>query len=293
MTQHFAFIGILGQTNVGKSTLINRLIGQKVSIISPKVQTTRTRVRGVLTEGETQLVLVDTPGIFKPKRRLDRAMLDATWSASEDADKLVVVIDGTKGLMETDLEIIQKAGQKITLIVNKVDLVKKDKMLPLLEKINTLKQIIQVFCVSAQTGEGIKELKEYLIQLAPPAPWMFPEDELTDLPDRLFCAEITREKLFLYLRQELPYQLTVEPVSFKTNKDSIRIEQNIIVSKEAQKSIVLGAHGSMIKKIGESARKEMTRQLGQKVHLFLFVKVRPNWIEDVNQYKPWGLNFNA
>ena len=293
MTQHFAFIGILGQTNVGKSTLINRLIGQKVSIISPKVQTTRTRVRGVLTEGETQLVLVDTPGIFKPKRRLDRAMLDATWSASEDADKLVVVIDGTKGLMETDLEIIQKAGQKITLIVNKVDLVKKDKMLPLLEKINTLKQIIQVFCVSAQTGEGIKELKEYLIQLAPPAPWMFPEDELTDLPDRLFCAEITREKLFLYLRQELPYQLTVEPVSFKTNKDSIRIEQNIIVSKEAQKSIVLGAHGSMIKKIGESARKEMTRQLGKKVHLFLFVKVRPNWIEDVNQYKPWGLNFNA
>lgn len=293
MTQHFAFIGILGQTNVGKSTLINRLIGQKVSIISPKVQTTRTRVRGVLTEGETQLVLVDTPGIFKPKRRLDRAMLDATWSASEDADKLVIVIDGTKGLMETDLEIIQKAEQKITLIINKVDLVKKDKMLPLLEKINTLKQILQVFCVSAQTGEGIKELKEYLIQLAPPAPWMFPEDELTDLPDRLFCAEITREKLFLYLRQELPYQLTVEPVSFKTNKDSIRIEQNIIVSKEAQKSIVLGAHGSMIKKIGESARKEMTRQLGQKVHLFLFVKVRPNWIDDVNQYKPWGLNFNA
>lgn len=293
MTQHFAFIGILGQTNVGKSTLINRLIGQKVSIISPKVQTTRTRVRGVLTEGETQLVLVDTPGIFKPKRRLDRAMLDATWSASEDADKLVIVIDGTKGLMETDLEIIQKADQKITLIINKVDLVKKDKMLPLLEKINTLKQILQVFCVSAQTGEGIKELKEYLIQLAPPAPWMFPEDELTDLPDRLFCAEITREKLFLYLRQELPYQLTVEPVSFKTNKDSIRIEQNIIVSKEAQKSIVLGAHGSMIKKIGESARKEMTRQLGQKVHLFLFVKVRPNWIDDVSQYKPWGLNFNA
>lgn len=293
MTQHFAFIGILGQTNVGKSTLINRLIGQKVSIISPKVQTTRTRVRGVLTEGETQLVLVDTPGIFKPKRRLDRAMLDATWSASEDADKLVIVIDGTKGLVETDLEIIQKAEQKITLIINKVDLVKKDKMLPLLEKINTLKQILQVFCVSAQTGEGIKELKEYLIQLAPPAPWMFPEDELTDLPDRLFCAEITREKLFLYLRQELPYQLTVEPVSFKTNKDSIRIEQNIIVSKEAQKSIVLGAHGSMIKKIGESARKEMTRQLGQKVHLFLFVKVRPNWIDDVNQYKPWGLNFNA
>lgn len=293
MTQHFAFIGILGQTNVGKSTLINRLIGQKVSIISPKVQTTRTRVRGVLTEGETQLVLVDTPGIFKPKRRLDRAMLDATWSASEDADKLVIVIDGTKGLVETDLEIIQKAEQKITLIINKVDLVKKDKMLPLLEKINTLKQVLQVFCVSAQTGEGIKELKEYLIQLAPPAPWMFPEDELTDLPDRLFCAEITREKLFLYLRQELPYQLTVEPVSFKTNKDSIRIEQNIIVSKEAQKSIVLGAHGSMIKKIGESARKEMTRQLGQKVHLFLFVKVRPNWIDDVSQYKPWGLNFNA
>ena len=223
MTQHFAFIGILGQTNVGKSTLINRLIGQKVSIISPKVQTTRTRVRGVLTEGETQLVLVDTPGIFKPKRRLDRAMLDATWSASEDADKLVIVIDGTKGLMETDLEIIQKAEKKITLIINKVDLVKKDKMLPLLEKINTLKQILQVFCVSAQTGEGIKELKEYLIQLAPPAPWMFPEDELTDLPDRLFCAEITREKLFLYLRQELPYQLTVEPVSFKTNKEFVLI----------------------------------------------------------------------
>ncbi len=293
MSQHFGFIAILGQTNVGKSTLINRLIGQKVSIISPKVQTTRTRVRGVLTEGETQLVLVDTPGIFKPKRRLDRAMLDVAWTESEEADKITLVIDGTKGLTETDLNIITKLGTKITLIINKVDLVKKDQMLPLLEKINDLKEVNQVFCVSAQTGEGIKELKEYLIKLAPEADWMFPEDELTDVPDRLFCAEITREKLFLYLRQELPYQLTVEPVSFKETNNSIRIEQNIIVAKDAHKSIVLGAKGSMIKKIGESARKEITKQLGKKVNLFLFVKVRENWGEDINQYKTWGLNFNA
>lgn len=293
MTKHFAFVAILGQTNVGKSTLINRLLGQKVSIISPKVQTTRTRVRGVLSEGETQLVLVDTPGIFKPKRRLDRAMIDAAWTESEEADKVLMVIDAHQGLTDTDIEIIKKAGKNITLALNKVDLVKKDKMLPLLEKINSIKEINQVFCVSAQTGEGVKELKEYLLKLAPKADWMFPEDELTDVPDRLFCAEITREKLFLFLRQELPYQLTVEPVAFKELNQSIRIEQNIIVSKEAHKSIILGAKGSMIKKIGESARKEMTKQLGKKVNLFLFVKVRENWQDDVNQYKPWGLNFNA
>ncbi len=290
---HFSFVAILGQTNVGKSTLINRLIGQKVSIISPKVQTTRTRVRGILTEGETQLVLVDTPGIFRPKRRLDRAMLEAAWTESEEADQLMMVIDASKGLTEVDSEILNKMTHPIILVVNKIDLVKQDKILPLLTHINTFKQIQQVFCVSAHTGDGILPLKQHLLKSAPKGEWMFPENELTDLPDRLFCAEITREKLFLYLRQELPYQLTVEPMSFKETSKSIRIEQNIIVAKAAHKSIILGAKGSMIKKIGQSARQEMTKQLNKPVSLFLFVKVRENWGDDIHQYTPWGLNFNA
>lgn len=293
MTTKFAFVAIIGKTNVGKSTLINRLIGQKVSIVSPKVQTTRSRVRGILTQNETQLVLVDTPGIFKPQRRLDRAMLDCAWTESTDADLQMVVMDAKKGLTETDIEILKKINTSVILVFNKIDLVKKDDLVKKLAVLNDLKNIQSVFTVSAQTGDGVKELKEYLLENAPKGPWMFADEELTDLPDKLFCAEITREKLFLYLREELPYQLTVEPVLFKESPQSIRIEQNIIVSRTAHKSIILGSGGKMIKKIGESARLEMTKQLGKKVNLFLFVKVRQDWLDDINQYQQWGLNFNA
>lgn len=293
MTTKFAFVAIIGKTNVGKSTLINRLIGEKISIVSPKVQTTRSRVRGILTENETQLVLVDTPGIFKPQRRLDRAMLDCAWTESADSDLQMMVMDAKKGLTETDISILQKIKESVILVFNKIDLVQKDELIKKLTALNDIKNIKTVFCISAQTGEGVKELKEYLLENAPNGPWMFSDEELTDLPDKLFCAEITREKLFLYLREELPYQLTVEPVSFKEQKQSIRIEQNIIVSRTAHKSIILGAGGKMIKKIGEAARMEMTRQLGKKVNLFLFVKVRQDWVDDVNQYQQWGLNFNA
>lgn len=293
MTTKFAFVAIIGQTNVGKSTLINRLIGEKVSIVSPKVQTTRSRVRGILTENKTQLVLVDTPGIFKPQRRLDRAMIDCAWTESNDSDMQMMVVDAHKGITEKDIQILKKINRPVIFVLNKTDLIKKDMLAKQLTELNQHSNISAVFCVSAQTGENIKELKDYLISQAPNGTWMFSNEELTDLPDKLFCAEITREKLFLYLRQELPYQLTVEPVSFKEQTQSIRIEQNIIVSREAHKSIILGKNGQMIKKIGQAARIEMTKQLGKKVNLFLFVKVRENWAEDIHQYQPWGLDFNA
>lgn len=293
MTTKFAFVAIIGQTNVGKSTLINRLIGEKISIVSPKVQTTRSRVRGILTEGETQLVLVDTPGIFKPQRRLDRAMIDCAWTESNDSDIQMMVVDAHKGITEIDNQILKKINHQTIFVLNKTDLVKKDMLAKQLSELNQYPNISAVFCVSAQTGENIKELKHYLLSHAPKGNWMFSDEELTDLPDKLFCAEITREKLFLYLRQELPYQLTVEPVLFKEQSQSIRIEQNIIVSREAHKSIILGKNGQMIKKIGQAARLEMSKQLGKKVNLFLFIKVRENWGEDIHQYQPWGLNFNA
>ncbi len=293
MTHKFAFVAIIGQTNVGKSTLINRLVGQKISIVSPKVQTTRSRVRGVLTEKETQLVLVDTPGIFTPHRRLDRAMIDCAWTESEDADLQMLVVDAKKGLTEQDSQILKKINKPVIFVLNKVDLVQKNTLIAQLENLNQYKNITSVFCISATTGENVKELKDYLLDHAPNGHWLFSDDELTDLPDRLFCAEITREKLFLYLRQELPYQLAVEPVLFKEQSQSIRIEQNIIVSRLAHKSIILGKNGQMIKKIGQAARLEMTKQLGKKVNLFLFVKVRENWDDDIQQYNPWGLNFNV
>ncbi len=293
MATKFAFVSIIGQTNVGKSSIINRLVGEKVSIVSPKVQTTRSRVRGILTENDTQLVLVDTPGIFKPQRRLDRAMIDCAWTELNDADMQLMVADAHKGITQEDIRILKKINQPVIFVLNKVDLVKKDIIAKQLSELNQFPNISAVFCISAQTGENTKELKDYLLTHAPTGNWLFSDQELTDLPDKLFCAEITREKLFLYLRQELPYQLTVEPISFKEQKESIRIEQNIIVSREAHKSIILGKNGQMIKKIGQTARVEMSKQLGKKVNLFLFVKVRENWGEDIHQYQPWGLNFNA
>ena len=295
-SKHFAFVAILGASNAGKSTLVNRLVGQKVSIVSPKVQTTRSRIRALINKGDTQLALTDTPGIFAPHRRLDRAMVASAWTEADESDKCLLVLDAKKGLTDEEDKIIQKLQKSklsFVIAVNKIDAVKPEKLMALLEKLNALKGIESVFCISALNGENIQELKEYLLKSAPSGEWMFPEGVVSDLPESLFCAEITREKLFMYLRQELPYQLTVETTTFKRGKNGLTVEQNIIVSKTAHRPIILGNKGSMIKKIGEAARKEMMRQMGCPVRLFLFVQVKENWAEDKTRFQTWGLDFNV
>lgn len=294
--QHFAFVAILGAPNAGKSTLMNKILGDKISIVSPKVQTTRSRIRGIFIQGNTQLVLVDTPGIFKPSRRLDRAMVASAWTEADDADKRLVLIDATKGIDKNTEQIIKtltQNKQKAILVVNKIDLVKPEKLMPLAKTLGSMPVWQEIFYISAKTGKNIRDLIEYLIKTTPKTPWLFPDSEITDMPDRLFAAEVTREKLFMNLQDELPYHLTVETVAFKEQTNSIRIEQNIIVERVAHRMIILGKNGSMIKKIGELSRKELSKLLGKKVNLFLFVKVKENWEEDPHQYTPWGLDFNA
>lgn len=294
--QHFGFVAILGAPNVGKSTLINRLIGAKVSIVSPKVQTTRSRIRGIFVEGNTQLVLVDTPGIFKPERRLDRAMVASAWTEAEEADTRLLVVDATKGVDKNTQSIIKnlmKQHQKSALVINKIDLLAHEKLLPLIAELNTLGVFTETFLISAATGENIEELKKFLIDRAPQSPWMFPEDQISDLPNRLFAAEVTREKLFMYLQQELPYMLAVQTTAWKETDKAIRLEQTITVERTGQKAIILGKNGAMIKKVGEASRQELTHLLGKSVHLFLFVKVKANWGDDPSQYTDWGLDFNA
>ena len=294
--QHFAFVAILGAPNAGKSTLMNKILGDKISIVSPKVQTTRSRIRGIFIQDNTQLVLVDTPGIFKPSRRLDRAMVASAWTEADDADKRLVLIDATKGIDKNTEQIIKtltQNKQKAILVVNKIDLVKPEKLMPLAKTLGSMPVWQEIFYISAKTGKNIRDLIEYLIKTTPKTPWLFPDSEITDMPDRLFAAEVTREKLFMNLQDELPYHLTVETVAFKEQANSIRIEQNIIVERVAHRMIILGKNGSMIKKIGELSRKELSKLLGKKVNLFLFVKVKENWEEDPHLYTPWGLDFNA
>ena len=294
--QHFAFVAVLGAPNAGKSTLVNRLIGAKISIVSPKVQTTRSRIRGIFVEGDTQLILVDTPGIFKPGRRLDRAMVASAWTEAEDSDLRLLLVDAVKGIDKNTQSIIsnlQNNKQRCILVINKIDAVSKDKLLPLIASLNKANIFSDTFLISAETGENVDELKNYLIAKAPKGMWMFPDDQLTDLPNRLFAAEITREKLFMALQQELPYSVAVQTTSFKEQKSGIRIEQTIYVEREGQKSIVLGKNGQMIKKVGERARYELSKLFEMPVHLFLFVKVKENWVDDQSQYSDWGLDFNA
>ena len=294
--QKCAFVAILGAPNAGKSTLLNHIIGSKISIVSPKVQTTRGKVRGIFIKNNTQLILVDTAGIFKPSRRLDRAMVAGAWTESDDADMRLVLVDAKKGVdANTNLifKNLEKAQKKAVLVINKIDQVKPEKLAVLAEEIGKMPLWHAVFYVSAKTGVGVAELMDYLCQKAAKSPWLFAPDEMTDMPDRLFAAEVTREKLFMNLQNELPYHLTVETTSYKEMDKSIRIEQNIIVERAAHRMIILGRGGQMIKKIGQQSRLELTKQLGKKVNLFLFVKVRENWLDDPNQYKPWGLDFNA
>ena len=297
MTQkHFAFVSILGAPNAGKSTLVNQMMGTKISIVSPKVQTTRARIRAVLVEKKTQLVLVDTPGIFTPRRRLDRAMVADAWNQAGEADICVLLIDAAKGVtaeVEKIIKALKEKKQRVILVLNKIDVVAKEKLLPLIARLNMPEIFSETFMISAKTGKNVAELKAALLALAPKGLWMFPEDQLTDLPNRMFAAEITREKLFYFLQKELPYFVAVDTVAWKETAAAIRIEQVILVERVSQRSIVLGKDGAMIKKIGTSARLELQKILGKKINLFLFVKVKENWSDDPGQYAAWGLDFNA
>lgn len=291
------FVALIGAPNAGKSTITNNFVGSKVSIVSPKVQTTRTLVKGIGIFENTQIVFLDTPGIFKPKRRLDRAMVASAWSGVGDADITVLVVDAKRGFDDETQSIVAKLNKNKTeavLVLNKVDLVQKEKLLELSAKINAASKFKETFMVSALTGQHIEDFYKYLADNLPVSPWFYPEEQISDMPLKLLVAEIVREKLFLFLRQELPYALTVEPELWERREDgSVRAEMTIYVERDSQKVIVLGKGGSMIKRIGQSARREIEELLEERVHLFLFVKVRENWIDDPARYSDWGLNFNA
>jgi len=290
-------VSILGAPNAGKSTLVNRLVGAKVSIVSPKVQTTRIRVRGVALIDETQIVYVDTPGIFAPKRRLDRAMVDAAWSGASDADAIVLLVDAARGI-DTDTrriaEGLKERGAAAILVLNKVDAVKREALLALSEELNSLAGFDATFMVSALNGSGVEDLERHLVSRMPSGPWLFPEDEISDLPQRLLAAEITREKAYLRLHQELPYALSVETESWQDFDDgSVRIEQSITVERDSQKGIVVGKGGQMIKRIRAEAQQELAELLDRPVHLFVRVRVRENWADNPGHYREWGLRFDA
>lgn len=291
------FVALLGAPNAGKSTLLNRLVGAKVSIVTPKVQTTRTRVLGIAIRDDVQLVFVDTPGIFEPRRRLDRAMVAAAWAGAADADIVVLLIDAQKGVTGDARRIVDglvKAGRKAILALNKIDLVKREKLLALTATLNESGIFTDIFMISAATGDGVGDLADTLAARLPEGPWLYPEDQLSDMAERQLAAEITREKLFLQLRQELPYALTVETEEWQDKPDgSVRIAQIVYVERGSQKSIVLGKGGQMIKTVGAAAREELEGMLGCRVHLFLFVKVREKWGDDPERYRDWGLDFNA
>jgi GTP-binding protein Era len=289
------FVALIGAPNSGKSTLINALVGAKVSIVTHKAQTTRGPVRGIAPIGDSQVILVDTPGIFQPKRRLDRAMAQAAWERASDADIVAVVIDAERGLdqaLEPLLSHLPEVRKPRIAILNKIDLVDKPKLLYVAADLSVQCSFDRVFMISALTGDGIADLKAYLAEAVPPGPWLFPADQLTDQSLRQAAAEITREKLFLRLHEELPYTLTVETADWKELADgSIRIEQTIYVERESQRKIVLGAKGRTIKEIGSAARAEIGAMAGVPVHLFLFVKVRERWAEDPERYREMGLDY--
>jgi GTP-binding protein Era len=289
------FVALIGAPNVGKSTLVNALVGSKVTIVSRKVQTTRALIRGIVVENNAQIILVDTPGIFAPKRRLDRAMVSTAWSGAHDADLVCVLLDAREGLDEEADAIFARladvAHPKI-LVLNKVDLVPREKLLALAKTANDRLAFAQTFMISARSGDGVDDLRRTLASMVPPGPFHYPEDQMSDAPIRHLAAEITREKIFQKLHQELPYSSTVETESWTERKDkSVRIEQTIFVERESQRKIVLGKAGATIKSIGADARKEIAELIEQPVHLFLFVKVRENWGEDPERYREMGLEF--
>jgi GTP-binding protein Era len=309
-TSRCALIAVIGAPNAGKSTLVNALVGAKVSIVTQKVQTTRARIRGITVEGETQLVFIDTPGIFSSggkgkTRRLDRAMVAAAWEGLEGADATVMMLDapahisgetekGAAGKSRADAERIiagqKDAGRKAILAVNKIDAMPRDKLLKLVHELDQTGVFTDVFLISAKNGDGLADLKRHLLNAAPPGPWLYPEDQLSDISDRLMAAEVTREKLFLRLHQELPYDATVETDDWKETKSGVRIEQTIYVARDSQKGIVLGKNGQTLKAIGQAAREELTEILGIPAHLFLHVKVREGWADETARLRQIGLD---
>jgi GTPase len=292
------FIALVGAPNVGKSTLLNTLVGSKISIVSPKVQTTRARVLGITIEGDSQLLFVDTPGIFRPKRRLDRAMVAAAWQGADDADVVAVLHDASSREIGDEIRGIlaklKEAGRKAILILNKIDVVRRDALLALTEELNREGDFTETFMISAMKGDGVDDLRRYFANAVPEGPWLYPDDQISDMPMRLIAAEVTREKLFLQLQQELPYAATVETEEWEEFEDgSVKIRQVIYVRRESQRAIVLGKGGSRIKRIGQSARIELERMLEHRVHLMLFVKVHEDWEDDPERYAPWGLDPKA
>ncbi|MCG6207157.1 GTPase Era [Rhodopseudomonas sp. HC1] len=289
------FVALIGAPNVGKSTLVNALVGSKVTIVSRKVQTTRALIRGIVVEGASQIILVDTPGIFAPKRRLDRAMVRTAWSGAHDADLVCVLLDARAGMdeqAEAIFDNLQNFARPKLLVLNKIDLVPREKLLGLAQRVNEKLAFERTFMIAALSGDGVDDLRRVLADKVPPGPFHYPEDQMSDAPLRHLAAEITREKIFRKLHQELPYQSTVETDSWTDRKDgSVRIEQTIFVERESQRKIVLGKGGATIKAIGADARREISDIVEQKVHLFLFVKVRENWENDPDRYREMGLEF--
>ena len=294
-TTRSGFVALIGAPNAGKSTLLNQLVGAKVSIVTHKVQTTRAIVRGVATHGSAQIVFIDTPGIFSPRRRLDRAMVTTAWGGARDADLVLVLIDAERGIRgdaEAMLAALSDVRQPKVLILNKIDRVKHEKLLTLAAEANAKAGFERTFMISALNGSGCADLLDFVAERLPEGPWYYPEDQISDLPMRQLAAEITREKLYLRLHQELPYSSHVETEKWEEKKDgSVRIEQVVYVERDSQKKIVLGHKGETIKAIGQAARKEIAEILDQKVHLFLFVKVRGNWGDDPERYREMGLEF--
>lgn len=291
-------VGIIGAPNAGKSTLVNRLVGSKVTIVSPKVQTTRTRVMGILTEGATQIILMDTPGIFAPKRRLDRAMVSAAWQGARDGDAVLLLIDVGKGRINDEsraiIDKLNETKRTVALVLNKIDMIEKEKLLALTAQLNEMGSFSDIYMISALKGDGVERLRADLAARMPQGPWMFGEDQITDMPMRMLAAEVTREQLFLQLGDELPYDSTVESEKWEEFDDgSAKISQTIYVRRDTQKAIVLGKGGTRIKSIGARARAELENITGRRIHLSLFVKVRDNWGDDPARYRDWGLDFNV
>jgi GTPase len=291
------YVALIGAPNTGKSTLLNRLVGQKLAIVTPKVQTTRSRLLGIATEGDAQLIFVDTPGIFAPRRRLDRAMVAAAWAGATDADMSVLLVDAARGIDDDTRRIVERLNvnrRPVILALNKIDLVHREALLGLADQLSKQGNFEQIFMISGLTGDGVDDLLIHLTQAMPEGPFLFPPDQLSDAPERWLAAEVTREQVFLQLHDEVPYSATVETENWQERPDgSVRVEQVIYVRRPGQRAIVLGEGGKRIKAIGARARTELARMLDRKVHLFLFVKVRENWPDDPERYREMGVDFNV